>query len=120
MSEIRLHLDEDTEAHALIRALRDRGVDVTTTSESDLTEAADETQLLRATREGRAFLTYNAADFCRLHKQFIQEGRHHSGIIIAEQQRHSAGEMMRSILRLRAKLDAETMTDRLEFLNRWT
>jgi uncharacterized protein with PIN domain len=119
VSEIRLHLDEDAEAHALVRALRGRGVDVTTTSEADLMEASDEAQLLRATREGRALLTYNAADFCRLHKQFIQEDRHHAGIIIAEQQRHSVGEMMRGVLRLTATFDAETMRDRLEFLNRW-
>jgi hypothetical protein len=116
---IRFHLDEDLEAHALVRALRGRGVDVTTTGERNLTETSDESQLLWATGEGRAILTYNAADFCRLHQQFMADGRHHAGIIIAEQQRHSVGEMMRGVLRLMAERDAESMTDRLEFLNRW-
>jgi hypothetical protein len=49
----------------------------------------------------------------------MADGRHHAGIIIAEQQRHSVGEMMRGVLRLMAERDAESMTDRLEFLNRW-
>ena len=119
MSEIRLHLDEDVEAHALVQALRGRGVDVTTTSEAGLVETSDEAQLLWSTQVHRALLTYNAADFCRLHARFMEEGRHHAGIILAEQQRHSVGEMMRSVLRLAATLDAEAMTDHLEFLNRW-
>lgn len=119
MSRIRFHLDEDLEAHAFVRALRGRGVDVTTTGEQNLTESSDEAQLLWAMTEGRAILTYNATDFCRLHQQFLADGRHHAGIIIAEQQRHSVGEMMRSVLRLMAELEAESLTDRLEFLNRW-
>ena len=64
-------------------------------------------------------LTYNAPVFCRLHARFIDEGRHHAGIIIAEQQRHSIGEMMRSVLHLTGTLDAEAMKDRVEFFNRW-
>ena len=109
----------DTEAHALVRALRDRGVDVTTTSEAGLIEISDEEQLRWATEKGRALLTYNAADFCQLHGEFLRTGRHHAGIVIAEQQRFPVGEMMRRILRLRAGLDAGIMLNRLEFLNRW-
>lgn len=119
MSLLRFHLDEDAEAHALIRALRDRGVDLTTTGEAGLTEVDDETQLQWATRKGRVLLTFNAADFCRLHATWMASGRHHSGIVIAEQQQLPVGEMMRRILRLRADLDSTIMFDRLEFLNRW-
>ena len=119
MSELRLHLDEDAEAHALVRALRGRGVDVSTTAEAGMTEISDEGQLTFATAASRVLLTYNAADFCRLHSEFTKAGRHHAGIIVAEQQRLPVGEMMRRILRLRAGLDAKTMRDRLEFLNRW-
>lgn len=119
MSEFRLHLDEDAEAHALVRALRDRGGDVSTTSEGGLGEITDAAQLAWATREGRVLLTYNAADFCRLHGEKLQAGGHHAGIIVAEQQRLPVGEMMRRVLRLRGALDATAMRDRLEFLNRW-
>jgi hypothetical protein len=117
--ELWFHLDEDAEAHALIRSLRSRGVDVTTTAETGLTEVFDIDQSLWATGQGRTLLTYNAADFCRLHKVFAETGRHHAGILIAEQQRLSVGEMMRRILRLRGALDADAMCDRLEFLNHW-
>ena len=119
MSELRLHLDEDAEAHALVRALRGRGVDVTTTSEAGLGEIHDEAQLAWATREGRVLPAYNAADFCRLHGETLKAGGHHAGIVIAEQQRLPVGEMMRRILRVRGVLDAGSMRDRLEFLNRW-
>ncbi|HAB18610.1 MAG TPA: DUF5615 family PIN-like protein [Verrucomicrobiota bacterium] len=119
MSELCLHLDEDAEAHALVRALRDRGVDVTTTSEEGLVEVSDEGQLDWAAAAGRVLLTYNAADFCRLHANRIQTGRHHAGIIVAEQQRLPVGELMRRVLRIRARLSAEVMRDRIEFLNRW-
>jgi hypothetical protein len=51
VSELRLHLDEDAEAHALVRALRGRGVDVSTASEAGLGETNDEAQLAWATRE---------------------------------------------------------------------
>lgn len=107
------------EAHALVRALRDRGVDLATSSEAGFNEAADETQLAHATQENRVLLTYNAADFCRLHHDTISEGRHHAGIVIAEQQKFPVGEMMQKVLRLRTTLDTTTMRDRLEFLNRW-
>ena len=119
MSEFRLHLDEDAEAHALVRALRDRGVDLTTTSEAGLTEIDDAAQLAWAVRESRVLFTYNAADFCRLHAETLAAGGHHAGIVIAEQQRLPVGEIVRRVLRLRAALDATSMGDRLEFLNRW-
>lgn len=119
MSALRFHLDEDTEAHALVRALRDRGADVTTTTETGLTEFTDEQQLGWATIQARVLVTYNAADFCRLHAEFLGSSRHHAGIVIAEQQRLAVGEMMRRLLRLRAAVDAGSMRDRLEFLNRW-
>lgn len=119
MSELRFHLDEDTEAHALVRALRERGVDVTTTSEAKLNELGDEEQLTWTTDHDRALVTYNASDFCRLHMEFLNNGQHHAGIVIAEQQKLPIGEMMRRLLRLRAVLDSDVMRDRLEFLNNW-
>ncbi len=119
MSLLRFHLDEDAEADALIRALRDRGVDLTTSSEAGLIDVDDETQLQWAARKGRVLLTCNAADFCRLYATWLAAGRHHSGIVIAEQQRLPVGEMLRRILRLRADIDSTIMFDRLELLNRW-
>lgn len=44
--QLRFHLDEDAEAQALVRALRDRGFDLTTTAETGLTSADDISQLI--------------------------------------------------------------------------
>ncbi len=69
----------------LVSALRQRGVDTVTVSDAGLRGATDEDQLLWASRSGRAIYTFNAKDFCRLHKGFIQSGRTHTGIIVGAQ-----------------------------------
>ncbi len=46
----RLYCDEDSMRHALIVALRKRGVDVTTALEAGMTEEPDEVQLAYAAR----------------------------------------------------------------------
>jgi hypothetical protein len=115
--ELRFHLDEDAEAHALVRALRDRGVDVTTTSEIRLNKSTDETLLIRATAGFSSPTTPPIS--VRFTPTSCARAVTNSGIVIAEQQRIAVGEMMRRILRLRAALDATAMRDRLEFLSRW-
>lgn len=117
--QLRFHLDEDCEAASLIRTLRDRGFDLTTSTEAHLTTCTDEEQLTWAGRNGRVLITYNAADFCRLHKKFSEAGQVHAGIVIMEQQRLSVGERMRRLARLRATVEANAMRNRLEFLNNW-
>ena len=48
---------------------------------------------LELSADGRQVVyTYNAADFCRLHSAYLNESRHHSGIIIGDQQTISIGE----------------------------
>jgi len=42
---MRLHLDEDADAHALLKALRDRGLDVSSSRELGLLRWSDEQQL---------------------------------------------------------------------------
>ncbi len=53
--KIRLYLDEDSMDRALVRALRARGVDVTTALEADMIETNDAEHLEFAAREGRDF-----------------------------------------------------------------
>ena len=119
MSAVKIHLDEDSDAHALLRALRHRGVDVTSTGEQGLLRRTDEEQLEWATQQGRSIYTYNATDFCRLHSATLHQGRHHAGIIIGDQQTVSIGEEMRRLLKLNEARSAEEMKDQLEFLNNW-
>ena len=56
---IRLYLDEDTTAIALIIALRARGIDVQTAEEPQMRGRTDEEQLRYATDQGRAIYSFN-------------------------------------------------------------
>ena len=73
---MKLHLDEDADAHALLNALRQRGLDVSSSRELALLRCSDEEQLAWASEQGRTIYTYNASDFCRLHSEFLEHGRH--------------------------------------------
>ena len=120
MSAIKLHLDEDADAHALLNALRHRGLDVSSSRELALLQCSDERQLAWAFEQGRAIYTYNASDFCRLHSEFIRHGRHHAGIVIGDQQVLSIGEETRRLLKISDARTAAEMGDNLEFLSNWS
>ncbi len=120
MSAIKLHLDEDADAHALLNALRQRGLDVSSSRELALLQCSDEEQLTWAFEQRRAIYTYNASDFCRLHSEFIRHRRHHPGIIIGDQQVLSVGEVTRRLLRISEVRAAADMEDNLEFLSNWS
>ena len=47
-----VHLDEDADAHALLNALRHRGIEVTSTRERGLLRCSDEEQLVWAADQG--------------------------------------------------------------------
>ena len=82
MSQIRLYVDEDAAAFALVEALRHRGVDVVTVLDAGMASATDEQQLVIATSQGRAIYSHNVGDFCRLHREFLVQSRQHAGIIL--------------------------------------
>ena len=119
MSALRIHLDEDADAHALLNGLRHRGLDVSSSRERGLLECSDEEQLNWASEQQRAIYTYNAADFCRLHSELLRHGRHHAGILIGDQQTASIGEEIKRLTRLSEARTAEEMKDALEFLSVW-
>ena len=62
---IRFYTDEHV-ARAVVRGLRQRGVDVLTVPEADLLGASDDEHLRRARAEGRVVFTQDE-DFLRLH-----------------------------------------------------
>ena len=119
LNALKIHLDEDADAHALLNGLRHRGWDVTSSRERGLLRFSDEEQLAWAADQGRALFTYNASDFCRLHAGFLRQGRHHAGIIIGDQQTASIGEEIRRLIRISESKTAVEMNDCLEFLSNW-
>ena len=84
----------------VVQALRARGVDAVTALDVGMEGRADAAHLEAATAQARVLCTFNAADFLRLHAEYLRQGRTHSGIIIMRQQRYSAGELMRRLLRV--------------------
>ncbi|HEX7447523.1 MAG TPA: DUF5615 family PIN-like protein [Pirellulales bacterium] len=116
MSLLRLYVDEDAAEHAVVEALRDRGIDVLTVSEAAMDSETDESQLLLAAAQNRSLYTLNVGDYCDLHKRFLSEGKGHAGIIVIPRQRYSIGEKLRRLIRLASSVTAEEMRDRLEFL----
>lgn len=109
MSNIRLYTDEHV-SRALIRGLRERGVDVLSVPEADMIEAPDEAHLALALREGRVLFTQDA-DFLRL----AAAGVPHAGIIYAKQQT-SLGTIIRGLMLIHQVLSSEEMSGRVEYL----
>jgi hypothetical protein len=116
VSQLRLLIDEDAQHRGLAPALRARGIDVTTVGDLALLGADDELILTRAAAESRAIYTLNAGDFCRLHRQWLQRGRDHAGIIIVPRQRYSVGEQLRRLFAVINSRSAENMKNQIAFL----
>ena len=82
-------------------------------------ERSDSAHLDYATAQGRVLYSFNVGDFCRLHNEYLTQGRSHAGIIVSPQQRFSVGEQMRRLLRVAAARSAEQMRNNIEFLGHW-
>lgn len=114
---IQLYLDEDAQRNSLVRALRARQIDVLTANEAILAGTSDLEQLVFAAAQNRTIFTFNRGDFAQLHTTFLENGRHHAGIIVSDQL--EIGVVIRRILRLLDARSADQMQDWLEFLGNW-
>jgi predicted nuclease of predicted toxin-antitoxin system len=110
---IKLYLDEDVDP-LLAEILRDRGLDCTSTHESGNRGHTDFDQLVFATRQERAILTFNVKDFVPLAQEFVAAGRNHSGIIVSDHLPFR--ELLRRILILLHKQAHDDLTDKLLWL----
>lgn len=116
MSQVRLFTDEDV--YGILAAhLRVAGCDAVSTPEAGRLGESDESQLTWSAQAGRVLVTFNVADFARLHHQWMQQGRHHAGLVVSQQR--PVGELLRRLLKLSGTLSAEDMGDRLEYLSNW-
>lgn len=73
----RLYVDEDAMNHRVINGLRARGVGVLTAFETGSIGTDDASQLRLASEQRRVLYTFNVADFCRLHSQWMEAGKEH-------------------------------------------
>jgi hypothetical protein len=116
MAAIRFFTDEDVYG-AIAAALRRARIDARSTPEAGRGGLSDESQLEWALAQGRVIMTFNVAHFADLHSTWLQQGRHHAGIIVSSQR--PIGDVVRRLLHLSGELDSESMRDRLEFLSDW-
>ena len=79
-------------------------------------DASDTEQLEFATEQGRVIYTFNAGDFARLHREFLQQGRPHAGIVVIPEQCYSIGQKVRRLAAFVQATSAESMANRIEFL----
>lgn len=106
---VKFYADEHI-ADAVVRGLRQRGIDVQTVRDVPLLGASDKVQLERARSDGRVMLTQDD-DFLRLHAA----GLAHAGIVYAPQGT-TVGGLIRGLLLIHDVLTAEEMTDHVEFV----
>ncbi len=105
--------------HALVVALRARGMDVMTALEAGMIDRDDVEHLDYAAAHGRVLFSFNVGDFYDLHTRYLAEGKSHAGIVLARQQVYPVGELLRRLLRLISARSAEEMQDQVEFLSAW-
>ena len=60
----------------------------------------DESHLIFASSQGRVLVSANVRDFVLLHREWLELGRPHGGVLLIQQQRYSTGEIVRRILRV--------------------
>lgn len=116
MSDVKFFTDEDVYA-AVAPALRRAGIDAVSTPESGRRGQSDQSQIAWAATGGRVVVTFNVAHFARLHRDWIDQGHSHAGIVVSNQR--PLGDVIRRLLHLAGDLDAEAMCNRLEFLGDW-
>ncbi|MFN6518050.1 MAG: DUF5615 family PIN-like protein [Nostoc sp. CreGUA01] len=109
--KIRFHLDENV-SNAIAEGLRRRGIDVTTTPEAGLVSASDGEQLSFAESQNRVIFTHDD-DFVVLHQSGLVM---HAGITYCAQNRHSIGEILKSLILIWEVLEPEEMRCQLEFI----
>ena len=114
--KLSLYLDEDTIARALIAGLRARGADVQTVVEAGLRGKDDSIHLQWAAAHNRTLYTFNVSDFCKLHRDYLENGQEHAGIIVVPRQRYKVKQQIRLLLNVLKTKSAEDMRNHLLFL----
>ncbi len=109
MSRIRCYTDEHV-SKAVIRGLRERGIDVLSVPEANMLGASDEEHMAFALAEGRMLFTQDA-DFLRL----AAAGHKHAGIAYARQGT-SVGDIIQGLMLIVQVLEAEEMNGKIEYL----
>jgi uncharacterized protein with PIN domain len=108
-SKIKFYTDEHV-SKAVVRGLRQRGVDVLTVFEAGLLGASDQDHLRKAREEGRVVFTQDE-DFLRL----AASGADHAGVVYVPQQT-PIGKIIYGLMLIYQVLESEDMEGHVEYL----
>lgn len=110
---ISIYCDEDVDI--LVKPLLEaKGFKVFTTLEEQMISAPDIQQIDHSIRKECVFLTHNRIDFERLCANLMNEGKNHSGVIIAT--RRNVYELARRIARVLSGHTKETIKNQLLYI----
>jgi predicted nuclease of predicted toxin-antitoxin system len=113
---IKLYLDENV-PEAVSVALRLRGYDVVTVKEVGRKGLSDIEQFKYVSSENRVILTFNIADFYKIHLKFMREGTEHAGIILSKQL--PIGTIVKALLKLLSDIKYEKVKNNIIWLSDW-
>jgi hypothetical protein len=108
--QIRFHLDENVDP-AIASGLRRRGVDASTSHETELLEAPDEQQLAYALAQSRVLVTHDE-DFLAIAKPGVE----HAGIAYCHPELRSIGQIISGLMLIHDCLTPDDMRNHVEFL----
>lgn len=94
-------------------------VDVATADSSGMRGRPDADHLQFSASVERVLVSANEKDFVQVHGRFVEDGRSHHRVVIMSQQAYSAGERIRRWVKLRERLTAQEMVDRIEYRSHW-
>jgi hypothetical protein len=77
----------------------------------------DEEQLAWSVSQERAIVTFNFADFAKLHDLYLSDGKEHFGIILSTAEPIAV--MLHRLLRLLNSLSADDLKGQLRWLNEY-
>ena len=110
---IHLYFDEDVSA-GIVDNLRTRGFDVLSSRDADTLGKPDNEQMFYAVSLSRAIVTHNRADFETQHREFLENGLKHFGVIIAKRRRDA--EVVARLLSLLDDATAQEMENQLRYI----
>ncbi len=111
MSEqIRYHLDENVDPDVAL-ALRNQGIDITTTFDTNMTGTSDAKQLAFVKAEKRVIVTHDT-DFLKIASQ----DNTHCGIAFCKKGSRSIGEIIRSLILIHEVMSPGEMQGIVEYL----
>ena len=109
----RVYLDEDVSV-VVTAILQARGFEALTARDTRLLGRSDSEQLEFVAETGCVLLTHNRVDFERLHRDWIEGGRQHWGIIVARQR--SASDIALRTARLLVRLTADELRNQILYV----